>query len=88
MLGSEGGRHVHVAAGDLLVLPAGTGHCRIKASNDFLLVGAFPQGQDWDICREAPDEATLARIAAVPLPPADPIEGEGGALMRHWSARS
>jgi uncharacterized protein YjlB len=87
MLGGEGGRQVHVAAGDLLVLPAGTGHCRIKASGDFLLVGAYPQDQDWDICREAPDEAALARIAAVPLPRADPVEGAGGALMRHWGAR-
>ena len=82
MLGGAGGERVHVAAGDLLVLPAGTGHCRITASGDFLLVGAYPEGQSWDICREAADAATLARIATVPLPAADPIEGEDGALLR------
>jgi len=85
MLGGEGGRQVQIEAGDLLVLPAGTGHCRIRASDDFLLVGAYPQGQDWDVCRTAADRATLARIAAVPLPKGDPIDGTDGALTRLWS---
>ena len=85
ILGGESGRQVRIEAGDLLVLPVGTGHCRISATDDFLLVGAYPQGQDWDVCRTAADRATLARIAAVPLPESDPIDGPGGALIRLWS---
>lgn len=85
MLGGEGGRQVQIEAGDLLVLPVGTGHCRIVASDDFLLVGAYPQGQGWDVCRTAADRATLARIAAVPLPKGDTIDGTNGALTRLWS---
>ena len=88
MLGGEGGRQVRIEVGDLLVLPAGTGHCRIKASGDFLLVGAYPQGQDWDVCRTAADGATLARIAAVPLPKGDTIEGTEGPLTRLWSSKA
>ena len=84
MLGGEGGRHVAIAAGDLLVLPAGTGHCRIAASGDFLLVGAYPDGQHWDVCRAAADEETLRRIAQVPPPSADPVDGPDGALPRLW----
>ncbi len=88
MLGGEGGLQVRIEAGDLLVLPAGTGHCRMEASGDFLLVGAYPQGQDWDVCRTAAAGATLARIAAVPLPKGDPVEGMEGPLTRLWSSKA
>ncbi len=84
ILGGAGGTVATISAGDLLVLPAGTGHCRVQASEDFLLVGAYPEGQEWDVCREAADAEALQRITAVPLPEADPIGGEEGDLMTLW----
>lgn len=83
-LGGEGGPELAVAAGDLVALPAGTGHRRIEASGDFLLVGAYPDGQAWDICR-GPDPGAAARIAAVPLPAADPATG---AAFDLWGERT
>ena len=76
-LGGPQGESFEVQAGDVLVLPAGTGHRRATARNGFTVVGAYPKGQeDYDLLREA-DDAARARIAALPAPPDDPVGGDG-----------
>jgi uncharacterized protein YjlB len=80
-LGGPQGESFEVSAGDVLVLPAGTGHRRATDRDGFTVVGAYPAGQeDYDLLRgEDPAELTAARerIAALPAPPDDPVGGEG-----------
>ena len=81
-LGGPQGESFEVHAGDVLVLPAGTGHRRATARNGFTVVGAYPEGQeDYDLLGEA-DDAARARIAALPAPPDDPVGGDGIAGWR------
>ena len=85
VLGGESGHELTVQAGDVALLPAGTGHCCLSASDDFLVVGAYPPDQHWDICRSAPDAAAEKRMAVLPYPKSDPVGGTTGALLKFWS---
>jgi uncharacterized protein YjlB len=83
------GRMLSVKPGDVLVLPAGTGHRLIDAGRDFLVVGAYPESGTYDECtdmRERPDAAK--RIAKVRKPNKDPIFGKSGPLTKAWRKRN
>ena len=84
VLGGEGNHELTVRAGDVVLLPTGTGHCELSCSSDFLVIGAYPPDQHWDICRAAPDAAAQTRMATLPFPPSDPVHGPAGPLRRLW----
>ena len=74
--------------GDVILISAGTGHKSLHATDDFGVVGAYPQDQEWDMCYGKPGERPKAdqNIARVRLPKFDPIYGANGPLLSFWKA--
>jgi uncharacterized protein YjlB len=87
LFGGPNGRELHVSAGDIVIVPAGVGHCNKGQSSDLLIVGAYPDNAHRpDQYRGKPAEhaCVVTKIAAVPSPSADPVTGEDGPLRRLW----
>ena len=85
-LGGEGGLTVELAAGDVVVIPAGVAHKNLGSSPDFGVVGAYPEGQRWDMNYGKPGEHPQVdeNIARVPKPEQDPLYGDRGPLTELW----
>jgi uncharacterized protein YjlB len=85
--GGDAGRELEIAAGDVAILPAGTGHQRLSASRDFSVVGAYPPGAKMQIARPTPENRAkaLKTIPHVKVPPSDPVMGRNGPLVRLWN---
>ena len=83
--GGKEGRTLTLKAGDVVILPAGTGHQRLNASDDFLVVGAYPPSGSYDECTSQEDrKKALSAIPTVARPRKDPVYGKDGPLTRLW----
>jgi uncharacterized protein YjlB len=85
-LGGEDGQQIRVGPGDVVVLPAGTGHKSISHSDDFAVVGAYPGGMEPYLIRLEDDrpEGVRDKVDQVPLPDNDPLNGKYGGLLKLW----
>ena len=86
--GGDRGKEVEIAAGDVAILPAGTGHQCLSASRDFCVIGAYPPGPKMQVTRPTPEnhEKALKTIPEVKLPKTDPVLGAEGPLVRLWKS--
>jgi uncharacterized protein YjlB len=84
--GGDQGKELEIAAGDVAILPAGTGHQCLSASSDFSVVGAYPPGPPMDLQRPTPQNhaRALKTIPQVKLPDTDPVMGKDGPLLKLW----
>jgi uncharacterized protein YjlB len=83
------GRILKLKAGDVTILPAGTGHRLIDSSRNFLVVGAYPESGRYDECTDSRQRRDAAkRIAKVRKPAKDPVYGADGPMNRFWRSRS
>jgi uncharacterized protein YjlB len=84
--GGDSGVAVTAQPGDVIVLPAGTGHKKLASRGRLGIVGAYPSGQHPDTCTPLTTSTVRAAeaIARVPLPERDPVFGDAGPLFEHW----
>jgi uncharacterized protein YjlB len=83
--GGNKGRIFTLKAGDVAVLPAGTGHQCLSADDKFLVVGAYPPIGTYDECTSVEDrQRALKAIPKVSVPRKDPVYGTDGPLSKLW----
>jgi uncharacterized protein YjlB len=86
--GGNRGRALSLKAGDIAILPAGTGHQCLSASSEFLVVGAYPPSGTYDECTSSEDHGRAVKtIPKVSRPPKDPVFGKEGPLFKLWKTR-
>ncbi|MBB5440599.1 uncharacterized protein YjlB [Pedobacter sp. AK017] len=89
-LGGPNGEKLHVRPGDVIVLPAGTGHISLSRSDDFAVVGAYPDGAEPDLIKlgdKRPD-GVREKVDGIPVPDHDPLYGDAsGGMVGSWNER-
>ncbi len=84
--GGDDGIVITARCGDVIVLPAGTGHKKLSSRGALGIVGAYPAGQHPDMCTPllSSQKHRATAVARVALPQRDPLYGAGGPLHDYW----
>jgi len=84
--GGEKGREIEIAPGDVVILPAGTGHQCLKQTQTLVVIGAYPPSGKYNLCRNTKSDHARAvlTIPKVPPPAVDPVFGPTGPLLALW----
>ena len=76
--------------GDVVIIPAGVAHMKVDEDDGFTCLGAYPEGQEYDMKYGKPEERGAAdeNIRKVPLPENDPLYGMGGPVIKNWRSET
>jgi len=85
-LGGDHGVCIELDKGDVVIIPAGVAHKKLNSTDDFTVVGAYPNGSDYNMKYGKADERPEAdeEIAKVKNPDSDPVYGSKGHLFECW----
>ena len=86
--GGANGQEIEITPGDVVILPAGTGHQCLAQSPTLVVIGAYPPSGTYNLCRGTKHDHAKAvlTIPKVPLPATDPLFGSDGPLVALWDA--
>lgn len=84
--GGPNGITLTIEKGDVVIIPAGVAHKKIADTDGFVCMGAYPEGQEYDMNYGKGGErpVTDENIKNVPLPENDPLYGNDGPLIKNW----
>ena len=84
--GGPNGTALLLEKGDVVVIPAGVAHKSIDVYDDFLCIGAYPKGQEYDMNygHDQEREKAIENIRKLSLPLTDPVYGDDGPLQSSW----
>lgn len=85
-LGGAKGPKISIEKSDVLVIPAGVAHKNLGGENDVGVIGAYPDGRDYDMNYGKPGERPRAdeNIKKVPVPANDPVFGRNKGIFKIW----
>jgi uncharacterized protein YjlB len=88
LLGGKGGKKLEIAAGDVVIIPAGVAHCNLGKENDVVCIGGYPQGKDFDMKYGHAGERPQAdrNIERLGIPQKDPVFGNSDGLIKLWKS--
>ena len=77
-LGGPESKIITFTQGDVVFLPAGTAHKKMDSTEDFIIVGAYPNGDSYDMRYGEISEYDKVKenIIQVPKPELDPVTGQ------------
>jgi uncharacterized protein YjlB len=86
LFGGKKGREIEIVPGDVVILPAGTGHQCLKQTPRLVVIGAYPPVGTYNLCQGSRNEhaKALLTIPKVPRPTTDPAFGKDGPLLKLW----
>lgn len=85
--GGPDGVAIIIDQGDVVVVPAGVAHKCLEHTDDFKVIGAYPEGQLYNILYGKKEDRPVAdeNIKSLSLPDSDPVFGTEGPLLKNWN---
>src|ERR1700761_8695389 len=60
--GGDNGAEIEIVPGDVVILPAGTGHQRLAQTPDLVVIGGYPPSGKYDLCRGSKPDHVKALV--------------------------